>query len=163
MPAPNPLPDLDAPFWRALPLAEFADRFGESGPPGTFDLAPGWTLALVSLSYPSGRATLWGWARPPFAIHLEHLPVRPGDDGVIRTLAGLSHLPSGRRIATFFTEKDAAAAAIVAPLLVGSVPFDSGHRATEALRAAGFRRCLARLPHGDTVRDLAVFWRRLDA
>ena len=94
----------EPPFWRAAAPEEFGLIVGEMPGPGDLDLKPGWQLAFFSISQTGGvRAPMWGWVKGEFAVAC--LSYGEAD------IAGLTHLPTGYKIAEFFSEEEAAFAA----------------------------------------------------
>ncbi|WHQ69437.1 hypothetical protein [Methylorubrum extorquens] len=103
-------PDLpliaEAPFWQPATPEEFGLIVGEMPGPGDLDLAPGWQLSFFSVAQNDGvRHPQWGWVKGPFAVACS-------DCGDVAT-GVLTHLPTGFRIAEFYSDEQAAFAAEV--------------------------------------------------
>lgn len=100
-----PIPD--APHWRATTPDELGDIFGTTFPPGVFDLLPGWDLAFFTTAARDGtRGTQIGWVKGSFAA--TQFPIDPQ---VHQQIGGLVHLPTGYRVASFYSAEEAATAA----------------------------------------------------
>lgn len=96
----------EPPFWRAATPEEFGRIVGEMPGPGDLDLKPDWQLAFFSISQCGGnRAPMWGWVKGQFAVAC----MSCGEADI----AGLTHLPTGFKIAEFYCEEEAAFAADV--------------------------------------------------
>ena len=90
------LPNLTRPpFWQGTTAAAFREKFGARAtvPGGIDDFRPGWTLAYFSVRVNLIRLTDIGWVRGMFAVS-------PQPAGEATTVYIVTHLPSGKAIAT---------------------------------------------------------------
>lgn len=134
------LPYTDAPpYWQPVTAEEIEAVLGVPLPSDFFGLAPGWTLAVLTIAKEGGtRIPRAGFVKDAFAIF--------GDFVGHSLLTGnLTHLPTGALIAQVYPKEDAVnVAALIAPLADwATVTLESAcHLQVPAvLQMAGFESC----------------------
>lgn len=138
-PASSPFPPiLEPPFWQPITPEALGQLIGSMPEPGDVDQLPGWELALIGLTVENGRVTGCGWVKGALSVHLF-----PSEESGV-DLGNLSHLPTGRSIARFFSDTCAARAGdLILPLSDWSSDMASPEpglrdQIAATLRAAGF-------------------------